>query len=92
MSMQHPSSSNAVNRRRRHHQHHLHHHYRLQGLALLAHSDSEVSRTRPSIPSMIALCLFFVLLGGNQTPSEEFGQLSSLRCVHNSCVDIYFLV
>jgi hypothetical protein len=52
-------------------------------LGLSAHSDPWVSRTGPSVSSMIGLCLFFVL-GGNQRASKEFGHLASLRYVRNT--------
>lgn len=68
---------------------HHHHHCRLQGLGLLARSDPWVSRTAPFISSMIGLTLFF-LSGGNQSASEEFGQLASISCIPNGFIDIYF--
>jgi hypothetical protein len=53
--------------------------------------DPRVSRTGPSISSIVALSPFF-LLGGNQTASEEFGQFAVLRCFHSNSVDanLYF--
>jgi hypothetical protein len=66
----------------------VHHH--LQGLGIMARSDHWVSRTGPSISSVVSLSLFF-LLGTIERLPSKFGLLTLLRHVHNN-FDVCLLV